>query len=72
MRDVILKLRTADIKRLLACLDYSFVIPDKSEKLLFGNRSFKKHGYSIDSIILDYIDLGKLEGKTEKEKQYQK
>jgi PAS domain S-box-containing protein len=66
MKDVMLELKTEDLKRLMARLDCSFVIVDKSEKLLFDNRSFKKHGYSISSIIPDDIDLGNLKRKIER------
>ncbi len=66
MKDIMFELGSEELKRIIDCLDYSFVILDKFGKLLFSNRSFKEYGYSVGSIIPDDIDLENLREKTEK------
>jgi len=66
MKSRILELGSEELKRIMDCLDCSFVILDKSGKLLFDNRSFRECGYSVDSVIPDDIDLKNLKAKIER------
>lgn len=59
-------LGSKELKRLMDCLACSFVILDKSGKILFNNKAFKEKGYSASSIIPDDINLGNLRKKTER------
>jgi len=66
MKNFILELGGEELKRILDCLDCSFVILDKSGNLLFSNKSFKECGYSVNSIIPDDINLESLREKIER------
>jgi len=66
MKDLLHKLGSEELKRIMDCLDCSFVILDKSGNLLFSNKFFKECGYSVDSIIPDDIDLENLKSKIER------
>ena len=67
MKDLLQELGSEELKRIMDCLDYSFVIVDKSRKLLFGNRAFRECVPSVSSIIPGDIDLENLRGKTKRE-----
>jgi signal transduction histidine kinase len=67
MKDIMLELGSEELKRIMDCLDCSFVILDKSGKLLFKNRSFKECGYSLNSIISGGIDFKNIRKKTERQ-----
>jgi PAS domain S-box-containing protein len=66
MKDLILELGSEELKRMMDCLDCSFVVLDKSGKLLFDNRSFRECGYSVDSVIPDDVDLENLKAQIER------
>lgn len=66
MKNILLELTNEELKKIMDCLDCSFVILDKSGKVLFKNTYFKESGYSIASIIPDDVDLSTLREKTER------
>lgn len=71
MRDIILELEKKELKRIMDCLDCSFVILDKSGKPVFNNKSFKDCGYSVNSIIPDDIDFKNIRKKTERQVEFE-
>jgi PAS domain S-box-containing protein len=66
MKNAMPKLGSKEFKKIMDCLDCSFVILDKSGKPIFNNKSFKDFGYSVNSIIPDDIDFKDIRKKTER------
>ncbi len=67
MKNLTFELGSEELKEIIEGLNYSFVILDKSGRVLFGNKSFEEFGYSVDSIMPDDVDLESLKEKIERE-----
>lgn len=67
MKNITFELGSEELKEIIEGLNYSFVILDKSGRVLFGNKSFEEFGLSADSIIPDDIDLESLKEKIERD-----